>query len=86
NARGIPTAYILVNNKIVWQGHPMAEDFATELQNAVSQVESVVEKVALPPITESFDELMQKPVKDLKTILNDRGISSAGCLEKQEFA
>ncbi|CAG8789949.1 32746_t:CDS:2, partial [Racocetra persica] len=86
NARGIPTAYILVKNKIVWQGHPMAQDFETELQNAVSQVEPMVEKVALPPITESFDELIQKPVKELRNILNDRGISSVGCLEKQEFA
>ncbi|CAG8740766.1 2707_t:CDS:2 [Dentiscutata erythropus] len=38
-ARGIPTAFILVKNKIVWQGHPMAEEFEAELQKAVSQGE-----------------------------------------------
>ncbi|CAG8684752.1 14861_t:CDS:2 [Cetraspora pellucida] len=86
NARGIPTAYILVKNKIVWQGHPMGENFETELQNAISQVESIVEQIALPRITESFDDLMQKPVKELKTILEDRGISIVGCLEKPDFA
>ncbi|RIB08102.1 thioredoxin-like protein [Gigaspora rosea] len=39
-ARGIPRAFILVKNKIVWSGHPMDEAFETELQKAVEQADS----------------------------------------------
>jgi len=36
-SRGIPTAFILVNNKVVWHGHPMDSGFEPELTAALSK-------------------------------------------------
>jgi hypothetical protein len=41
---------------------------------------------AVPPVTEGFDELMTKGVKELKALLAERGISHADCLEKADLA
>ncbi|CAJ0756777.1 6709_t:CDS:2 [Entrophospora sp. SA101] len=35
--KGIPTAFILVKNQIIWVGHPMTEEFEQEIQNAIVQ-------------------------------------------------
>lgn len=43
-------------------------------------------QVPLPLITESYEELMAKSVKELKTILSERGISMVGAAEKSDLA
>ena len=42
-------------------------------------------KKDLPPITETHDQLMGRPVKELKSLLDERGISYAGLFEKGEL-
>ena len=43
-------------------------------------------QVALPPITQSYEELMSLGVKQLKEMLTERGISIAGAVEKSDLA
>lgn len=42
-------------------------------------------KKDLPPLTESHDQLMTKSVKDLKHMMDERGISYVGLFEKEEL-
>ncbi|KAI1306552.1 hypothetical protein EDD11_004715 [Mortierella claussenii] len=86
-ATGIPFAAILVNNKIVFSGHPMDPQFGKTLDDAASKASSTrKEPVALPLISQSYDELMQLRPKELRQILEDRGIKTTGCTEKGDFA
>jgi hypothetical protein len=84
NTKGIPAAFILERNKLIHTSHPMDPSFATVLQAAAARVAGPAPK-ALPLVTASRDELMQKPNKELKQILKERGISDKDCLEKSEF-
>ncbi|KAF9900901.1 hypothetical protein BX616_002459 [Lobosporangium transversale] len=86
-ATGIPFAAIIVNNKILFSGHPMDPNFDRILEDAASKASSTrKEPVALPLITQTYDELMQLRPKELRQILDERGIKSTGCSEKSEFA
>ncbi|KAG0082083.1 hypothetical protein BGZ93_002529 [Podila epicladia] len=86
-ATGIPFSAIAVNNKIVFSGHPMDPQFARQLEAAAAKATSTKkEPVALPLITQSYEELMQLRPKELRQILDERGIRSAGLSEKSEFA
>ncbi|KAF9349074.1 hypothetical protein BGX34_002070 [Mortierella sp. NVP85] len=86
-SQGIPFAAVIVNNKIVFSGHPMDPAFARTLEEAASRASSTrKEPVALPLITQTYDELMQLRPKELRQILEDRGIKSVGLSEKSEFA
>ncbi|KAK3816645.1 MAG: thioredoxin-like protein [Benniella sp.] len=86
-SQGIPFAAVIVNNKIVFSGHPMDPAFARTLEEAASEASSTrKEPVALPLITQTYDELMQLRPKELRQILEDRGIKSVGLSEKSEFA
>ncbi|KAI8352671.1 thioredoxin-like protein [Mortierella sp. GBAus27b] len=84
---GIPFAAVVVNNKIVFSGHPMDPNFARTLEDSASKATSTRKPpVALPLITQTYDELMQLRPKELRQILDDRGVKSVGCTEKGEFA
>ncbi|KAF9946906.1 hypothetical protein BGZ65_009304 [Modicella reniformis] len=86
-AKGIPFATVIVNNKIVFSGHPMDPNFATTLDQKASQASSTrKEPVALPLITQTYEDLMQMKPKELRQILEDRGIKTVGCTEKGDFA
>ncbi|KAF9332592.1 hypothetical protein BG006_004546 [Podila minutissima] len=86
-ATGIPFSAIAVNNKIVFSGHPMDPQFARQLEAAAAKATSTKkEPVALPLITQSYEELMQLRPKELRQILDERGIRSTGLSEKSEFA
>jgi len=43
-------------------------------------------KRAVPPVAESYQELMTHSVKELKGMLAERGVSHADCLEKSDLA
>lgn len=43
-------------------------------------------KRAVPPVTEGYEELMTKSVKELKALLAERGVACADCLEKGDLA
>ncbi|KAI7818820.1 thioredoxin-like protein [Gamsiella multidivaricata] len=86
-ATGIPFAAVVVNNKIVFSGHPMDPQFAKTLEDAASKASSTrKEPVALPLVTQTYEELMQLRPKELRQILEDRGIRTTGCSEKGDFA
>ncbi|KAF9290969.1 hypothetical protein BGZ68_005556 [Mortierella alpina] len=86
-ATGIPFAAVIVNNKIVFSGHPMDPNFGQTLEEAAAKASSTrKEPVALPVITQSYEELMQMRPKELRQILEDRGIRTVGCSEKGDFA
>ncbi|KXS10826.1 thioredoxin-like protein [Gonapodya prolifera JEL478] len=83
-ARGIPHAFILDPSGVVtWQGHPMESDFESALSKVAAKATS---RVKFAPVTESVEELMGKSVKELKTILQDRGVYFADCVEKGDLA
>lgn len=58
-----------------------------ELLAAAAQVTTPAqpERRELPRITASADELAAKPVRELKQILDERGVSYAGLSEKREL-
>ncbi|KAF9362023.1 hypothetical protein BGX26_006540 [Mortierella sp. AD094] len=86
-ATGIPFAAVIVNNKIVFSGHPMDPKFDKTLEEAAAKASSTrKEPVALPLITQTYEELMQLRPKELRQILDDRGIKTVGCSEKGDFA
>ncbi|KAF9108319.1 hypothetical protein BGX29_001596 [Mortierella sp. GBA35] len=86
-ATGIPFAAVIVNNKILFSGHPMDPQFERTLNEAAAKATSTrKEPVALPLITQTYEELMQLRPKELRQILDDRGIRSVGCSEKGDFA
>lgn len=39
-----------------------------------------------PNVTEIYEELMRRKPKELRTILAERGISTVGLLEKEDYA
>ena len=39
-SRGIPTAFILVDNEVVWTGHPMDDAFESEIQSALQKAKA----------------------------------------------
>ncbi|KAJ2958575.1 hypothetical protein NQZ79_g5843 [Umbelopsis isabellina] len=84
NTKGIPAAFILERNKLIHNSHPMDPAFTNVLQAAVARSAASPPK-ALPLVTASRDELMQKPNKELRQILKERGISDKDCLEKSDF-
>ncbi|KAG2178889.1 hypothetical protein INT43_001735 [Umbelopsis isabellina] len=84
NTKGIPAAFILERNKLIHNSHPMDPAFATVLQAAVARSAASPPK-PLPLVTAGRDELMQKPNKELRQILKERGISDKDCLEKGDF-
>ncbi|KAG0307823.1 hypothetical protein BGZ98_009683 [Dissophora globulifera] len=86
-ATGIPFAAVVVNNKIVFSGHPMDPKFQQTLADAASKASSTKKELeSLPLITESYEELMQKRPKELIQILTERGIKTGGYSEKSELA
>jgi hypothetical protein len=43
-------------------------------------------KHALPPVTEGYEALMGRSVKELKALLAERGVAHGDCLEKGDLA
>lgn len=85
-ARGIPHAFIIdTDNKIVFSGHPREPGFENTLARAAAAASERRQKTALPLISASQEELQGMSVKELKTILTDRGISLAGLAEKSDL-
>jgi len=65
----------------------MDPQFAKTLEEHAAKASSTrKEPVALPVITQTFEELMQLRPKELRQILEDRGIRTVGCSEKGDFA
>lgn len=89
-ARGIPHAFIVnASNTIVFSGHPMEPGFESALRTAAAEASDRVTAKAqepLPLVTDSLEELLGRPVKELKQILTDRGLSTADCVEKADLA
>ncbi|KAJ3045771.1 hypothetical protein HDV00_007897 [Rhizophlyctis rosea] len=86
-ARGIPHVFLVdVNNTIIWAGHPGEPEFESKLAAAAKAASPKREPEPLPVITSSLEELMSKPVKELKQILIERRINFSDCVEKADLA
>lgn len=86
-ARGIPHAFVIdTTNTITFSGHPRDPGFESAVRKAAESASPRVSKQPLPLITESYEELLTKSIKELKTILTDRGVSTAGAVEKGDLA
>ncbi|KAJ3103028.1 hypothetical protein HDU96_009434 [Phlyctochytrium bullatum] len=90
-ARGIPHAVVIgVDGKVVWMGHPMDPQFestlAAQAALATDRGAPPVELKPLPLVTETFEELVKKPVSYLKGLLNERKIDYKDCVEKADLA
>ncbi|GBF88571.1 thiol-disulfide isomerase [Raphidocelis subcapitata] len=86
-ATGVPHAFVLdADHRIVFSGHPMDPAMGQKLQAAVAAAGS--SGSAQPPwrVTESYEELMQRGVKELKGMLAKAGVPHADCLEKGDLA
>jgi flagellar motility protein MotE (MotC chaperone) len=69
----------------------MEPDFAAKLEAAAThclsqQQQQQQQQRALPPVTETYEELMTRSIKELKAMLTERGIPCADCLEKGDLA
>ncbi|KAI8853642.1 thioredoxin-like protein [Chytridium lagenaria] len=89
-AKGIPFVLLVgVDGKVKWMGHPADPKFEEAL---VAEAELATPRsggetlVPLPLITETYEELMGKPVSYLKEILGERKIDFRDCFEKSELA
>ncbi|KAG2497184.1 hypothetical protein HYH03_004773 [Edaphochlamys debaryana] len=89
-ARGIPHAFVIDStNTITYSGHPMEPGFETALRTAAAAASDRAapdSREPLPLITASLDELLGMPVKALKEMLTERGLSTADCVEKSDLA
>ncbi|KAI7835305.1 hypothetical protein COHA_010794 [Chlorella ohadii] len=98
---GIPHAFIVdASGTIRHHGHPMEPRFAQVLDQVCSQAAPTAAGAAgggggaaaapkqerqLPPVTASREELMGMPVRQLKQILEERGIGFGDLSEKGEL-
>jgi hypothetical protein len=92
-ARGVPHAFVLdAGGKVCFSGHPMDPALEQSLVAALQQQQQSHQpppeppKRAVPPITETYDELMAKGVRELKALLAERGVAHGDCLEKADLA
>ena len=79
-ARGIPHAFVVNKaGEITWQGHPMDGGFA-------QAVASVAAEASQPDLSSlSREDLLAKPVKTLRTIMFQNGLSWNDCVEKSDL-
>ncbi|EFN56660.1 hypothetical protein CHLNCDRAFT_144508 [Chlorella variabilis] len=94
---GIPHGFIIDAGGVVrHHGHPMEPKFAQVLESvcrepaasggaAAAAPAPPQQQRELPPITSSRQELLALPVRQLKQVLEERGIGFADCNEKQEL-
>eukprot|EP00201_Polytomella_parva_P001436 CAMPEP_0175086384 /NCGR_PEP_ID=MMETSP0052_2-20121109/29219_1 /TAXON_ID=51329 ORGANISM="Polytomella parva, Strain SAG 63-3" /NCGR_SAMPLE_ID=MMETSP0052_2 /ASSEMBLY_ACC=CAM_ASM_000194 /LENGTH=122 /DNA_ID=CAMNT_0016358561 /DNA_START=346 /DNA_END=714 /DNA_ORIENTATION=+ len=81
---GIPYALVVdISNKVTYAGHPMDPAFSSALDKAANSASDRRTKCELPLITQSREELMAMPAKELKKILTDRNLSYEGLFEKE---
>ena len=97
-AGGIPHAFIIDHTgRIAFSSHPSDPTFDSALQDAAKNLASRGgtggtapagggEKVALPQVTQTYEELMGMSIKDLKTLLAERGVACTDCLYKTDLA
>lgn len=87
-ASGIPHAIVIgADNKIVFSGHPMDPKFEPAFVQALQAAKAQKPPTqAFAPVQKTFEELMGMSVKELRTILTERGIGFADCIEKGDLA
>lgn len=87
---GIPHAFVVDARGVVrHHGHPMDPRFEQTVQQVCQEAGAAAppppQKRALPPVTQSGDELRALPVRELKQILTERNIKFDDLHEKQEL-
>lgn len=80
---GIPHAFLVDHNmKVRWHGHPAEPSFETAIQQAVNDMKA---QKKIDVKGKNRDELMRMPIRDLKQVLSEHGISAAGLPEKGDL-
>jgi hypothetical protein len=73
--------------QITYSGHPMDPQFERLLAAAAAQAsDRQAAQVALPLVSETYEQLMQRSVKELRGMLAERGVSCSDCIEKGDLA
>jgi len=85
NATGIPSVFLLFDNTVEFYGHPFDPELESHIQEVLTKAKPK-RQVPLPLILDDVEALMKRPVKELKEILHERGISTLGLAEKKELA
>lgn len=86
DAGGIPHAFVIgADNRIAWAGHPMDAKFESAIVTAVQAAKAAPPKQTYPPVTMTAEELSALPVKQLRKLLEERGVSFADCIEKGDL-
>lgn len=76
-------------------GHPMEPSFESALRVAAAEASeqggeggaaTASGREPLPLVTSSLEELLAMPVKVLKQLLSERGLSTSDCVEKADLA
>jgi hypothetical protein len=89
---GIPHAFIVgKNGEVAWHGHPMEPDFEKQLAQAAAAAPATA-TAAPAPSTSTFDphgmthdQLATHSVKELKSYLQSKHVSTENVLEKSEL-
>lgn len=78
-ARGIPHAFIIdTNGLVVFSGHPLDAGFMGKLEEALAQWVPC-------KVTVDREALLLMTVKELKGILAQHRVSTAGCVYKEDL-
>ncbi|KAF5839611.1 thioredoxin-like protein [Dunaliella salina] len=85
NLAGIPHAFVVAaDNTILYSSHPAKPEFEQKLKEAVEKAQKP--QVAIPPVSQSVDELKALPIKELKAMFEERGLQFPTGVEKGELA
>mmetsp|Transcript_8009 Transcript_8009/g.21335 ORF Transcript_8009/g.21335 Transcript_8009/m.21335 type:complete len:206 (-) Transcript_8009:486-1103(-) len=86
NLAGIPHAFVVEadSSTIVYSGHPAKPKFEQKLKEAVEKAQKP--QVAIPPVSQSVDELKAMPIKELRVMFEERGLRFPTGVEKGELA
>lgn len=82
---GIPHAFVIDREGVVqFSGHPAQPAFVTAIKTACSapKLSAASEETEVP---KSREALLATPVRELKAILQRRGISAVGAAEKSDL-
>jgi thiol-disulfide isomerase/thioredoxin len=95
---GIPAAFIVnyQTSTVIWNGHPMDPEFEEQIERAARQVAAISaakrvdsNRVQIRGELKGMGDwrgyLEGKSVKELKGIMQECGISAAGCVEKGDI-
>jgi len=84
--RGIPHAFLVDGAGVLrYSGHPGQPQFTDAVEQCLNSLTPATVKVALPLVTNTREELLAMPLKQIRQILAERKIATNDIHEKGEF-